>query len=108
MRMSFPPPKAPLQSITSTAYDTAWVAAIPHPQDPTKPRFPSALNWLSTHQHPDGSWGSAICHQHDRLISTMAALVPLARYGRREIDRLQVQRAERFLWQHAHLVRQAP
>jgi halimadienyl-diphosphate synthase len=38
----------------------------------------------------------------------LAALVPLARFGRRGIDRLQLERAERFLWQHAHLVRHAP
>lgn len=105
--MSVPPRKTSLRSIASTIYDTAWVAAIPHPQDPTKPRFPDALNWISARQYPDGSWGSAIFHQHDRIISTMAALVPIARFGRREIDRLQVQRAERFLWQHAHLLRQA-
>jgi halimadienyl-diphosphate synthase len=98
----------PARSIMSTAYDTAWVAALPNPADKSKPRFPSALNWLSTHQLADGSWGSTISHQHDRIISTLAALVPLARFGRRDLDRLQLRRGERYLWQHAHLVRGAP
>lgn len=105
--MSVPLRKTSLRSIASTVYDTAWVATIPHPDDPSKPRFPDALNWISARQYADGSWGSAIFHQHDRVISTMAALVALARFGRREIDRLQVLRAERYLWQHAHLLRQA-
>src|SRR3712207_5961196 len=87
-------------AIASTAYDTAWLAAVPDPSDRRDPRFPSALNWITTHQHADGSWGSAVRYEHDRIICTLAALIPLARFGRRESDRWQLQRGERYLWQH--------
>lgn len=94
-----------IRPIASTAYDTAWVASAPHPDDPTKPRFPSALNWITAHQLPDGSWGSTIVHQQDRILSTLAALTALAKFGRRDFDRLQVRHGERYLWQNAHLLR---
>src|SRR4051794_39945774 len=96
------------RSIASTAYDTAWVASLPDPVRSHLPRFPTALTWISSHQLTDGSWGSLIMYEHDRVICTLAALVPLARYGRRESDQLQVRRGERFLWQHAHLIRREP
>ncbi|MFZ1753246.1 MAG: prenyltransferase/squalene oxidase repeat-containing protein [Caldilineaceae bacterium] len=96
------------RSIASTPYDTAWVAAIPHPAERRDPRFPTALNWISQNQWPDGSWGSSIPYLHDRIICTLAALIPLVRFGRRQVDYLQVVRGERYLWQHAHLLEQHP
>jgi halimadienyl-diphosphate synthase len=96
------------RAIASTPYDTAWVAAVPHPDDRRDPRFPTALNWITTNQHPDGSWGSALPYLHDRIICTLAALIPLARFGRRELDRVQLRRGERYLWQHAHLLQRDP
>lgn len=96
------------RAIASTAYDTAWVAAVPSQADRRNPRFPSALSWISRNQLADGSWGSAIPYQHDRIICTLAALIPLARFGQRETDRVQVQRGERYLWQHAHRLRHMP
>jgi hypothetical protein len=35
--------------VTASAYDTAWVAAVPD-TDGT-PRFPAAVEWLRRHQH---------------------------------------------------------
>lgn len=96
------------RSIASTPYDTAWVAAIPHPLDRRDPRFPSALNWICQHQWPDGSWGSAIPYLHDRIICTLAALIPLVCYGRRHSDYAQVLRGERYLWQNAQLLEHYP
>lgn len=102
------PERRTSRAIASTAYDTAWVAAVPHPQERRDPRFPSALDWVAAQQLPDGSWGSAIPFVHDRMLCTLAALIPLARFGRREQDRLQVQRGERYLWQHAHVLHTMP
>lgn len=102
------PERRTSRAIASTAYDTAWVAAVPDPQQRHDPRFPSALDWVTAQQLPDGSWGSAIPFAHDRILCTLAALIPLARFGRREQDRLQVQRGERYLWQHAHVLRSMP
>jgi halimadienyl-diphosphate synthase len=93
-----------VRSIASTPYDTAWVAAVPDPLDRRDPRFPTALNWIAANQWPDGSWGSEIPYLHDRIICTLAALIPLARYGRREQDAQMIRRGERYLWQNAHLL----
>lgn len=96
------------RAIASTPYDTAWVAAVPHPNDRRDPRFPTALSWITANQHPDGSWGSALPYTHDRIICTLSALIPLARFGRRELDRVQLRRGERYLWQHGHLLERDP
>jgi halimadienyl-diphosphate synthase len=71
--------------ITASAYDTAWVARLVE-QD--KALGESALEWLSTHQLSDGSWGTKdpICY-YDRVICTLSAMTTLARYGRRAQDR---------------------
>lgn len=59
---------------STTAYDTALLAAVRDPADPRRRLFPAALAWLRDHQHADGSWGALIPTAHDRLVSTLAAL----------------------------------
>lgn len=86
--------------ISTSAYDTAWVASIPDTVNPRLPMFPSALKWLVDNQHEDGSWGGSIKYHHDRLISTIAALIPLAKYGKRQEDRERILRGERYFWQN--------
>jgi halimadienyl-diphosphate synthase len=90
------------RSIVSTSYDTAWVASLPDPADPNRPRFPAALQWVVDHQLPDGSWGGAIRYQHDRIISTLAALLPLMRFSQSDHAQRALRRAQSYIWQHAH------
>lgn len=94
--------------IAGTAYDTAWLASIATAEDPQTAQFPRALQWLVDHQMADGSWGGAIYYEHDRIISTLAALVPLARFGRRTRDRAAIAAGTRYLWQHGHLLKSEP
>jgi halimadienyl-diphosphate synthase len=69
----------PLGTITSTAYDTAIVAALRRPEgDRQVSWFPAAVEWLRRAQHDDGSWGGAVPVAHDRLVSTLAAVRALA------------------------------
>src|SRR6266545_1309844 len=75
-----------MPGLSDTAYDTAWLAAVPDPADRRSTRFPSALQWLVDHQGPDGSWGGVIRYEHDRILCTLAAIVPLAMFGRRDAD----------------------
>jgi len=70
--------------MSATAYDTAWVARVPKPGTLDEPLFPAAYDWLLQNQHADGSWGAEIPFAHDRVISTLAALVTLARTGYRQ------------------------
>ncbi|NLG96372.1 MAG: cyclase [Chloroflexi bacterium] len=66
--------------VMKTAYDTAWVARL-NDIDPCLSE--PALNWLCENQLPDGSWGAASPqYDHDRLISTLAAVIALARHNK--------------------------
>ena len=94
--------------IPGTAYDTAWLASVAAPDDPHRPLFPAALQWLVEHQRPDGSWGGAIRYEHDRVLCTLAALAPLATFGRRAEDRAAVAAGTRYLWQHSHRLAAEP
>ena len=93
---------APRPGIEGTAYDTAWLASVPGAHDRRRSEFPTALQWLVDHQHPDGSWGGPVRYEHDRILTTLAALAPLATFGRRGDDHACVEAGTRYLWQHGH------
>jgi len=81
--------------MASMAYDTAWVARLaPHHAD-----FEAAMVWLRQHQRADGSWGAEFLHYHDRIISTLAALIAL-REAKSPQDRDRIAKAESYLWRH--------
>ena len=81
--------------MTTTAYDTAWVARL---DELDKPMSEQALEWLRSHQLADGSWGAENPrYYHDRLICTLAAVIALAKRG-------QVQ--DRIWWRRAQLALQ--
>jgi halimadienyl-diphosphate synthase len=94
--------------ISGVAYDTAWLAGVPNREDRRKSRFPATLRWLASNQHADGSWGSSIRYEHDRILCTLAALAPLAEFGHRAEDHHAVERGTRYLWQHGHLISREP
>lgn len=64
--------------MSACAYDTAWVARIPNPSKPDEPLFPAAYDWLLQHQHANGAWGGDLPFAHDRVVSTLAAIITLA------------------------------
>jgi len=73
-----------------TAYDTAWLARLGALDWNLSSR---ALNWISENQLPDGSWGAWMpMYYHDRVISTLGAMILLATHGRRTFDRRQIER----------------
>lgn len=45
-------------TMSACAYDTAWVARLRRPDNPSALVFPSAADWLVAHQLDDGSWGA--------------------------------------------------
>jgi halimadienyl-diphosphate synthase len=94
--------------IRGVAYDTAWLAGVPDEADRRTSRFPTTLRWLADNQLADGSWGSSVCYEHDRILCTLAALAPLAEFGRRAEDRRAVEAGTRYLWQHGHLLGREP
>ena len=77
-------------TMMSTAYDTAWIARLVELGEPIGYQ---ALDWLREHQLPDGSWGASEPHYyHDRLISTLAAMIALGKWGN-DKDCARLQRA---------------
>lgn len=94
--------------ISGVAYDTAWLAGMPAPTDRRSSRFPTALRWLVDNQLSDGSWGSSVRYEHDRILCTLAALAPLAEFGRHAEERRAVEAGTRYLWQHGHLLSSEP
>jgi halimadienyl-diphosphate synthase len=67
-------------AMSPSAYDTAWVARVPLPGDPSQPAFPQALEWLRMVQNSDGSWGTPVPYYYDRAVNTLAALIALAQW----------------------------
>jgi halimadienyl-diphosphate synthase len=94
--------------ISGVAYDTAWLAGLAADTDRRTSRFPTSLRWLADNQLTDGSWGSSVRYEHDRILCTLAALAPLAEFGRRAEDRRAVEVGTRYLWQHGHLLSGEP
>ncbi len=76
--------------MSPSAYDTAWVARLGEVDANLSNR---ALDWLCEHQLPDGSWGAEQpFYYHDRVISTMAAMVVLACDGKRAKYQRQIEK----------------
>jgi halimadienyl-diphosphate synthase len=83
----------------SVAYDTAWAARLA----PCYPGqgFEAAIFWLRKNQHPDGSWGSAAVHYHDRIINTLAAINALKLVGNADQgDSGRIAAGQQYLWKH--------
>lgn len=70
--------------LSTSSYDTAWVAMVPSPNSLEDPFFPQCVTWLQKNQHLDGSWG--LPHHHtlyikDALLSTLASILALKRWS---------------------------
>jgi halimadienyl-diphosphate synthase len=76
--------------MSNVAYDTAWVARLGEIDSDLSDR---ALFWLREHQLPDGSWGAVKpAYYHDRLVSTLAAMIALINRDPNARDRMQIGR----------------
>lgn len=84
--------------VSSTAYDTTWTARLVR-YYPNK-GFEASLKWLRDNQFEDGSWGSPIFHCHDRIVSTLAAIVALKEIGEEE-DAQRIKSGQHFLWHNS-------
>src|SRR5215208_1926182 len=75
--------------MSNTDYDTAWVARL---GDAAWKLSNHAMEWIGEYQLADGSWGAKdIFYYHDRVISTLAAMIALTYRGRRARDKHQIE-----------------
>ena len=63
--------------ISASAYDTAFATRLREPGSPDRLAYPRALNWLLSHQNPDGSFGTRLGVPKERLLSTVSAVLAL-------------------------------
>lgn len=94
------------QRMGPSPYDIAWMARL-RAQD-GEPHWPDLTDWLLENQRPDGSWGGEIEYYHDRIICTLIAVIALGENGRRPQAEKAIQRGERYLWHHTHLLPRDP
>lgn len=74
----------------TTAYDTAWVARL---TEFDRELGLAAMEWLCENQLSDGSWGAGQSYYyHDRVISTLSAMIALTKYGRRQSDKIAIEK----------------
>ena len=86
-----------LGQISSTAYDTAWVARLGEVE---QTRSEESLEWLRENQLMNGSWGAKeVIYHHDRLLCTLAAMIALAEAGRVR-DKRRWERAQSAIQVH--------
>jgi halimadienyl-diphosphate synthase len=95
------------QRMGPSPYDIAWLARLRGARNGDV-RWPDLIDWLVENQHPDGSWGGDIVYFHDRIICTLAGAIALVENGHSAAALAAVRRAERYLWQHLHLLLRDP
>ncbi|MFP4344161.1 MAG: prenyltransferase/squalene oxidase repeat-containing protein [Anaerolineales bacterium] len=88
------------QRMSPSAYDIAWLARLRDGEGSI--RWPYLISWLLEHQNQDGSWGGEIEYYHDRIVSTLAALMALQESGPGPAVQETMRRGETYLWQHTH------
>ncbi len=82
---------------SGAAYDTAWTARVT--DDRGKPVFPECIRWLLGNQYPDGSWGSIVLNYHDRVLSTLSAVIALKEIDQRRYN-TYIKKGETYVWEN--------
>ncbi|XP_059435952.1 S-linalool synthase-like [Corylus avellana] len=74
----------PYSFISPSAYDTAWLAMIPDPHQPSQPMFKNCLDWVLHNQKDEGYWGDSDSHgmpTNECLPATLACIVALKKWN---------------------------
>lgn len=74
----------PYSLLSPCAYETAWLAMIPHPHQPSKPMFDGCLSWVLNNQTEHGCWGNCNGSREptlDCLTATLACVVALRKWN---------------------------
>lgn len=73
----------PLSFLSSSPYDSAWLAMVPRADHPGEPMFRPCLDWVIKSQREEGFWddGMSPVPPLECLPSTLACLVALKRWN---------------------------
>jgi geranyllinalool synthase len=82
----------PYSFISPSAYDTAWLAMIPDPHQPSQPMFKSCLDWVLYNQKEDGSWGDCDAHGMPTIECLPAALACIVALKKWNVGTLCIER----------------
>ena len=78
--------------VSVDSYNTAWVALVPDLNEPNKPQWPQALDFLRATQLSDGGWGAPIIyHPHERTLCTLAAIAAFSYWQQTAVNCPNVQ-----------------
>lgn len=83
--------------MSGSAYDTGWTARVRDQRG--KSLFPECIRWLLRNQKLDGSWGSQMLNYHDRILSTLSAIMALKEINEKRYES-QIRRGETYIWEH--------
>ena len=79
------------------AYDTAWVARVT--DESGNPLFPECVKWLLENQKQDGSWECCLQNYHDRILSTLSAIIALEELDAKRYAHC-IQDGEVYIWEN--------
>jgi halimadienyl-diphosphate synthase len=90
----------------ASAYDVAWLARL---SDGASVRWPQLTDWLLDNQWLDGSWGGTIRYYHDRILSTLAAVIALKEHsdGKKEVKEA-IRQGVRYIWNNLQFLHHDP
>ncbi|PSS24664.1 (E,E)-geranyllinalool synthase [Actinidia chinensis var. chinensis] len=74
----------PYSFLMPSAYDTGWLAMIPHPKQDSFPKFKGCLVWVLNNQKEEGYWGETGTDglpTIDSLPATLACMMALKKWG---------------------------
>ncbi|XP_027348360.1 (E,E)-geranyllinalool synthase-like [Abrus precatorius] len=74
----------PYSFVCPSAYDTAWLAMIPHTHNPFQPMFKNCLDWILNNQNQEGFWGECDAFGKPTLESlpaTLASMIALKKWN---------------------------
>ncbi|CAL5183398.1 unnamed protein product [Lathyrus oleraceus] len=78
--------------VTSSTYDTAWLAMIPDSEYPSQPMFKNYLEWLLNNQKPEGFWG-----ENDTIECLPATIVSMVALTKWNTATLMVEKGRLFI-----------
>ncbi|KAI6703821.1 hypothetical protein NL676_012957 [Syzygium grande] len=93
--------------LSSSPYDTAWLAMIPDPRQHDHPMFEKCLNWVLHNQKEEGFWGDYDYEEHetfDGLECLASAIVCMTVLKKWHVGSPLIEKGLKFIHENAELL----